>query len=114
MYNICIGHDEEYNIKYNGSKSRLLLFKARQCKTSIKSLRVNGIALQCVDFVMGLGHAVSSNDKDSMLTVAKASFWHVYNLFMSDFEHIYTFLKSQLFRQYCCKLLWSTFVVSQK
>ncbi len=57
----------------------LLLFKGRQCKTSIKSLRVNGVALQCVDSVMDLGHAVSSNAKDSMVTAAKASFWRVFN-----------------------------------
>ncbi len=50
------------------------LFKGRQCKISIKSLRVNGVALQCVDSVMDLGHAVSSNDKDSIVTAAKASF----------------------------------------
>ncbi len=51
---------------------------------------------------MDLGHAVSSNDKDSMITAVKASLWHVFNLFMSDFGHIYSFLKGQLFKQYCC------------
>ncbi len=45
MYNICENYAEEYNIKFNGSKSRLLLFKDRQYKTSIKSLSVNGVAL---------------------------------------------------------------------
>ncbi len=74
MYNICENYAEEHNIKFNDSKSRLLLFKGRQCKKSIKSLRVNGVALQCVDSAMDLGHAVLSNDKDSMVTAAKASF----------------------------------------
>ncbi len=63
---------EEYNIK----------FKGKQCKTSIKSLCVNGVGLQCIDSFMDLGHAVSSNDKYSMVTTAKASFWGVFNLFM--------------------------------
>ncbi len=45
MYNICENYAEEYNIKFNGSKSRVLLFKGTQCKTSIKSLHVNGVAL---------------------------------------------------------------------
>ncbi len=62
LYNTCENYAVEYNIKFNGSKSRLLLFKGRQCKTSIKSLLVNGVALQCVDSVMDLGHSVSSND----------------------------------------------------
>ncbi len=75
MYNISENYAEEYNIKFNVSKSCLLLYKGRQCKTSIKSLHVNGVALQCVDYVTDLGHAVSSNDKDSMVTAGKASFW---------------------------------------
>ncbi len=58
---------------------------------------------------MDLSHAVSSNDKDSMVTAAKASFWGVFNLFMSDFEHIYSFLKGQLFRQYCCSFYGAPF-----
>ncbi len=40
MHNICENYAEEYNIKFKGSKSRLRLFKGRQCKTSIKSLHV--------------------------------------------------------------------------
>ncbi len=43
------------------------------------SLSVNGVALQCVDSVMDLWHAISYNDKDSMVTAAKASFWCVFN-----------------------------------
>ncbi len=54
---------------------------------------------------MDLGQAVSSIDKDSMVTADKASFWHVFNLFMSDFGHIYSFLKGQLFIQYCCSFM---------
>ncbi len=46
MYNICDNYAEEYNIKFNGSKSCLRLFKGRQCKASIKSLSVNGVVLQ--------------------------------------------------------------------
>ncbi len=92
MCNICENYAEEYNINFNRSKSHLLLFKGRQCKTSIKSVHVNGVALQCVDSVIDLGHAVSSNDKGSMFTAAKV---------ISDFGHIYSFLKGQLFKQYC-------------
>ncbi len=102
MCNICENYAEEYNIKFNGSKSHLLLLKGRQWKTSIKSLHVNEVAFQCVDSVMDLGHAVSSHDKDSMVTAVNARFWHVFNLFMSDFGDIYSFLMGQLFRQYCC------------
>ncbi len=102
MANICEKYASEFNIKFNGSKSRLLLFKGRQCKGSNMHLYVSGTALQCVVSVADLGHNVSSNDQDSMVNAAKASFWRSFNSFMSDFGHIYSFLKSKLFKQYCC------------
>ncbi len=71
------------------------------------SLHVNGVTLQCVDSVLYLWHTVSSNDKDSMVTADKAHFWHVVNLFMSDFGHIYSFLNDQLFSQHCCSFYWA-------
>ncbi len=39
--NISLNYAEEYNIQFNGSKSCLLLFKARQYKAFSESLRVN-------------------------------------------------------------------------
>ncbi len=74
VYIIDANYAEEYNIKFNGSKSHLLLFKSRQYNVSIKSLHLNGVALQCVDFVMDIEHAVSLNGIDSIATAAKASF----------------------------------------
>ncbi len=53
MYNICKNYAEEYNIKFNGSKSRLHLFKGRQCKTCIKSLHVNGVSPPMCKFCYG-------------------------------------------------------------
>ncbi len=48
--------------------------KADNIKHILRVVSVNGVALQCVDSVMDLGHAVSSNDNDSMVTAAKISF----------------------------------------
>ncbi len=51
-----------------------------------------------------LSCAVSSNNKDSMVAAALASFRCVFNVFMSDLGHIYSFSKG------CCSA--NTAVVS--
>ncbi len=92
----------EYNIKFNGSKSRMLLFKGRQCKDSQRMLIIDGVTIHCSESVSDLGHNVFTNDKDSIPKSANASFWRSFNLFRSDLGHIYSFIKCKLFQQYCC------------
>ncbi len=75
MYNICENYAEEYNIKFNGSKSSLPLFKGRQLKTSIKCLHINGV------------------DKDSMVTDAKANILVCFLIYSCLILDIYSFLK---------------------
>ncbi len=43
-----------------------------------------------------------TKDKECTVNAAKYSFWRSFNLFISDYGHIYSFLKNELFRQYCC------------
>ncbi len=49
-----------------------------------------------------LGHHMSTKDKECTVNAAKNSFWRSFNWFISDYGHIYSFLKNELFRQYCC------------
>ncbi len=108
---ICIDYADEYNIKFNGSKSRKLLFKGRQCKDSQITLITDRVTIHCSESVSDLGHNVSTKDKDSIVKSSKASFWRSFNLFRSDLGHIYSFIKCKLFQQYYCSfygaLLWS-------
>ncbi len=55
-----------------------------------------------------LGHTTSVSDKDSMISGAIASFWKVFNLLMSDFGGLYSFIKCKLFKQYCCSFYGSS------
>ncbi len=102
MVDMCVDYAHEYNIKFNGSKSLMLLFKCRHCK---------GVTMHCSESVSDLSHNVSTNDKDSIAKSAKASFWRSFNLFRSDLGHIYSFIKCKLFQQYCYSFysapLWS-------
>ncbi len=42
MVDMCIDYADEYNIKFNGSKSCMLLFKGRQCKDLQRTLIIDG------------------------------------------------------------------------
>ncbi len=86
MVDMCVDYADEYNIKFNGSKSCMLLFKGRQCKDSQRKLIIDGVTIHCSESVSDLGHNISTNDKDSIARSAKASF----NLFRSDLMHIYS------------------------
>ncbi len=92
---------DEYNISCNDIKSRLLLFKGRQCKVTNWDIIANGVLLNMSEIAVHLGHPVCTNDKDCIVTAAKAVFWRSFNLFMSDYSYIYSYVKSQLFVQYC-------------
>ncbi len=84
---------KEFNIKFNGSKSRLLLFKGRNCKISSRGVTVNGVSLTVSETAVHLGHHMSTKDKEFTVNAGKNSFWRSFNLFISDYGHIYSFLK---------------------
>ncbi len=56
-----------FNIKFNGSKSRLLLFKGRNCKILTRGVTVSETAVH-------LGHHMSTKDKECTVNAAKNSF----------------------------------------
>ncbi len=66
---------KEFNIKFNGSKSRLLLFKGRNCKISTRGVTVNGVLLTVSETAVHLGHHMSTKDKECTVNAAKNSFW---------------------------------------
>ncbi len=93
MVDMCVDYAGEYNIKFNGSKSHMLLFKGRQCKDSKRTLIIDGVTIHCSESVCDLDHNISTNDKDGIAKSAKASFWRSFNLFRSDLGHFYSFYK---------------------
>ncbi len=54
-----------------------------------------------------LGHTTSVSDKDFMISKAIVSFWKAFNLLMSVFCVLYSFIKCKVFKQYCCNLYGS-------
>ncbi len=94
IIDVCEKYGKEFNIKFNGSKSHLLLFKGRNCKILTRGVTVNGVSLTLSGTAVHLGHHMSTKDKECTVNAAKNSFWKSFNLFISDYVHMYSFLKN--------------------
>ncbi len=84
---VCEKYAKEFNIKFNRSKSRLLLFKGRNCKISTRVVTVNmvnGVSLTLSETAVHPGHDMSTKDKECTVNAAKNSFWRSFNRFISD------------------------------
>ncbi len=71
MVDMCVDYADEYNIKFNDSKSCMLLFKGRQCKDSQRMLIIDEVTIHFSESISDLGHDVSPNDKDIIAKSAK-------------------------------------------
>ncbi len=69
-------------------------FKERNCKISTQGFNVNGVSLNVSEWAVHLGHHVSTKDKECTVNAPKSSFGGTLNLFISDYGHIYSFLKN--------------------
>ncbi len=66
---------KEFNIKFDGSKSRSFLFKGRNCNILTRCVTVNGVSLTVSKTAVHLGHHMSTKDiKNVLLMQAKIVF----------------------------------------
>ena len=49
-----------------------------------------------------IGHHISTNDHDSLVSAATGQFWRGFNMFMADCSKIHSHIKCNLFKLYCC------------
>ena len=102
LVSICENYANEYCVLFNGRKSKFLIFKGKGCVEATATITVNDSPLDNVEKANHLGHVISVNDKDSLVSDAIRNLWKSFNIFMADFGHIHSFLKCKLFKQYCC------------
>ena len=82
----------EFDILFNGSKSKLLFFKGRFSNGMESGIMVNEEIVNISDNAVHLGHTISSSDRESISLTAKSSFWKSFNSFISNFGHTYSFI----------------------
>ncbi len=58
MIAICEQYATEFNIKFNGKKTKLLIFKGKGCKISINKIEVNGDTIHSSEMANHLGHTI--------------------------------------------------------
>ena len=107
MIDVCEQYAAEFDILFNGSKSKLLFFKGRYASTITSGIMVNGEIVHISDNAVHLGHNISTSDRDSMILAAKRAFWKSYNNFVSNFGHLYSLLKISFFAPFCCSFYGS-------
>ena len=73
----CEQYASEYDILFNGCKSKLLFFKGSCCNVSTLSIVVCGHLVEMSDTAVHLGHTITSNDEDNNTKSAKSSFGKV-------------------------------------
>ena len=86
----------EFDILFIGSKSKLLFFKGRYASAITSGIKVNGAIVHISDNAVHLGHNISTSDRDSMISAAKRAFWKSYNIFVSNFGHLYALLENSV------------------
>jgi hypothetical protein len=99
---VCESYAREFDIIFNGPKSQYLIFRGKDCNPLNCCVTVNNESLYNITSAVHLGHSVHTEDSDSMVSAALASFWKSFNIFMADLGMLCSSLKSKFFNVYCC------------
>ena len=103
MIDICENYANEFDILFNANKSQFFIFKGRGNMHKDCKVRVNGTLIQNIEKATNLGHILRTNDPESCIRESIAQFWRSFNIFRSDFGHIYSSLQCRLI---LLQLLW--------
>ena len=101
MINICTNYAVEYDIKFNGSKSQLIIFKGRSSNIVNPEIRINGDKLEVVSSVVHLGHILHENIYKYDVNKCVSDFNRQSNIFLAKFKFATSSLRNFLFHKYC-------------
>ena len=106
MIKICEQYAKEFNIAFNGSKSKLIVF-GENCEQINVSVKVNGAEVERVSKLNYLGIYVHQDRCNSMVQDVLKDFNIKVNSFLGDFGCTSSALKNTLFDKYCMSLYGS-------
>lgn len=101
MIKICEDYATQYDIKFNGSKSQLMVFGNQTVNSDVY---VFGDKVEVVDEIKYLGYYISKDCNKSMIKPVINDFNCKFNTFMAYFEDISCDVRNTLFKQYCTSL----------
>ena len=100
---------QEYSIKFNGAKSKLLCVTPKMDKGEDVSVKVGQQLVPCVDNIDYLGHFISRNRSESLTDCIKKDFVGKFNSVLADFSNVRSDIRQQLVEKYCYSLYGSHF-----
>ena len=74
LISVCENYAAEYDIMFNGDKSKLLFFKGRSSVMMPSEIMVNGQIVVVSQKAVHFGHTVSTADRDCITMAAKNTF----------------------------------------
>lgn len=105
LVSICEAYVVQYGLKYNASKSKVLVFRGTNnitAPTNVPLIRIGDVALGVVDSFRYLGHIVSANLKDDAdLERERRALAVRGNVIARRFAKCSTEVKITLFKSYC-------------
>ena len=108
MLDICQKVASEYDIKFNVSKTQLLLIN---CPVNVDVISLNGAALQVSENGIHLGHPIGRNCNNDAINKGISDIVYRTNYVMTKFGFCNSLLRSHMFDTYCTSFygcpLWS-------
>ncbi len=102
LLNICESFGKEYCVKFNSTKSLLILFNNRNNYVNMTPLNLNGEVIHVQEKATHLGHTVGNDEcnKIAISTGISNMIWRS-NYVMSKFGFCNAEVRSYMFRTYC-------------
>ncbi len=100
IVNICEEYADQFDIKFNGHKSKVILFCMKGLGI-IAEIYVKGELVPCVNEIVYLGHVIKNDTSDTLIESVVRDFNSKFNSFMADFGCTRSVVKNKLVEQYC-------------
>ena len=103
MLNVCAKFSSDYNVKFNASKSNVIIFGKSHILR--KHFKLNNVELPQVNNAKHLGHMISNLCSGYIdISTIIQSFNKSVNILIAEFGFLQSSLLFQLFLKYCCSL----------
>jgi hypothetical protein len=100
MISICESYADEYKIKFNGSKSMLMILDKKMRKHDVM-VSVAGEPVEVTSNIKYLGHVLFNDRSNPHTDYIKKDFVMKVNSFLGEFSSLSSELKQNLFDTYC-------------
>ena len=103
LLDICQEYAQEYSVKFNSTKSKLVTYNVST--TSNIRFALNKNPIECVDSALHLGHYIGMNYSKKNIDLAVGNLISRTNILLFRFGTCSCDIRSSLFRSYCTSFM---------